>query len=532
MMFCRLYQTLIVSAVVLWLTLPISFANKSGDLKDPSEIFHEHHKAVVTVITSRNKGTGFCIEPREYVIKRTGKVFRFVVTAFHVVKDASKVDVYLYQDEKDNKGNWKYEICRAEIYGLDIVRDVALIAVPCDTCNCKRLGSLPTRHSTVNVGESVVIVGDSTKRRPHSFVDGRLSDTNFTYPLMTLFYQLDKDVATATRVHGLTGSVNLGDSGSAVMDITGKVIGMISAMVGDLNYCVTMEEISKAHQQILDTLSPRFVACTARESALLGRTSYWGGMSGKSIKEMNALAIAMNTHYFAVAHDGLQAHAFMFHTLWWDILPGNNYMKEHPSQCLCEMNSFIDAEVLEPTKEGKVMCGCAENACRRNRCYQKRFGEDNDRRWAIYERMNKNPEQNVHYVPSKESLASMKDIAGEITYWKKKVDILEREKEGLVSLKNDAVYQIHYWKEKANNLRIEKAGLVSEYKSYMAIGIAVAVCICFSMASSAIGLYKQWKNILRMLNVANAERDRLRARLSQQEMLQNSEPTNAPTGPP
>ncbi len=495
MMFCRLYQTLIVSAVVLWLTFPISYANKSRDLKDPSEIFHEHHTAVVSVITSTNRrGTGFCIEPREYVIKSTGKVFRFVVTAFHVVKGASKVEVHLYQDEKDNEGNWKYEICRAEIYGLDIVRDVALIEVPCDTCNCKRLGSLPTRLSTVNTGESILIVGDSAKRRPHSFIDGRLSDTNFTIPLMMAYYKIDKDIAPRTRVHGLTGSVNSGDSGSAVMDITGKVIGMNSAMGGDLNYCVTMEEISKAHQQILDTLSPRFVACTARESALLGRTSYWGGMSGKSIKEMNALATAMNTQYFAVAHDGLQAHAFIFHTLWWDILPENDYMKEHPSQCLCEMNSFIDAEALESTKEGKVMCGCAENACRRNPFYQKRFGEDNDRRWAIYERVNRNPEQNVHYVPSKESLASMENIAGEITYWKQKGDILRREKEELAS----------------------------EYKLYTSIVLALVLCVA---SSALIYLYKRWKDTERRLKEKNAECYALKAQLCQQE---EAELTNSP----
>ncbi len=386
MMFCRLYHTLIVSAVVLWLTFPISYTAKSGDLKNPSEIFHEYHTAVVSVIAdTARSGTGFCIEPREYVVKSTGKVFRFVVTAFHVVEDASKVELYLYQDEKDNKGDWKYEICRAEIHGLDIVRDVALIAVPCDTCNCTRLGSLPTRHSAVNVGESIILVGDSDMRRPHSFVDGSLSDTNFTVPLMMAYYKIDKDIAPTTRVHGLTGNLNSGDSGSAVMDITGKVIGMTSTLVKDLNYCVTMEEVSKAYQQILNTSSPRFVGCTAYKSALVGRNTYSIGTIGKSIKTMNALATAMNTQYFAVAHDDLElAHAFTFHTLWWDIVPEDDDMEEYDTQCLCEMNSFIDAEVLEPTEGGKVMCGCAENACRRNPFYQKRFGEDYDRRWAIY----------------------------------------------------------------------------------------------------------------------------------------------------
>jgi hypothetical protein len=97
-----------------------------------------------------------------------------------------------------------------------------------------------------------------------------------------------------------------------------------------------------------------------------------------------------------------------------------------------------------------------------------------------------------------------------------------------MSLKNDAVDQTHHWKEEANILRKEKEDLVSEYKSYLAIGIAVTICISFSVFI----LYKQWKNSLRMLKKANTDRDRLKVRLSQQGMLQNSEPTNAPTGPP
>ena len=121
-------------------------------------------------------------------------------------------------------------------------------------------------------------------------------------------------------------------------------------------------------------------------------------------------ATAMNAQYFAVAHEGEAAHAFTFHALWWEIFTGNDHMKEDLSQCLCEANSFIDDDVLENTEEGKVMCGCVGYFCWRKTNYNSRFGEDNDRRWAIYKTMNGKIGNSGHYVLSKELLAVMYDI--------------------------------------------------------------------------------------------------------------------------
>ena len=287
------------------------------------------------------------------------------------------------------------------------------------------------------------------------------------------------------------------------MDKSGKVIGMILAINVEHNLCVTMEEISKAYEQILDTSTPRFVACTSHESAFLGRT-HWAGKSGRSINEMNALATAMDAQYFAVAHDGLATHAFTFHSLWWEILPGNDDMKEDASQCICYTTFFTDGQRLE---RGTVMCGCSENTCRRNRLYEKKFGEDNDRRWAVY-KITRNSDKNRQYIPSEESLHVMKDIAHEIDYWKQKVKYSRKEKEKLVSLLKNIT-------QKADILTTEKEQL----ELYITIGIAVAVCVVPIFA-----IYLYWMNN-EQKRLKNSQR-RLREQLSQQEELQN--PTNAP----
>ena len=478
MMFRGLNSALVVFALLFWQI--ISHAT-SKEFKDPSEIFHKYHSGVVTVITDKSRGTGFSIDPNEYQYSKAGETVRLIITAFHVVKGTQSVILHVYKNEKNSEGEWKYNDCPAILHHIDVARDIAVLVMPCNTntCPCAHLGALQIRVSPVNAGESVIIIGDSARRRLHSFDDGKLSDTNYTFSFVS---PSNKELKTATtRVHGIIGNFNRGDSGCAVMDAAGKVIGMLSATRGDLKLCLTMDEILKTKEQISKAWDPpRFVGCTAHESALLGRV-YWGERSGKSIKEMNALAVAMNAPYFAVAHEGAEAHAFTFHALWWQVLLGNDHKVEDSSQCLCEANSFIEQGVLDH-KEGKVMCGCADNSCRSKQFYHRRIGEDNDRRWAIYKTMNGKIGNSGYFKPSDESLAVMENIAGEVEYWKNKTDILEEEMERFKS----------------------------EYDLYYRVRIAVILCVGTIVV---IWLRNRWRNTVRMLEKASTEREELKDQL-------------------
>ena len=214
---------------------------------------------------------------------------------------------------------------------------------------------------------------------------------------------------------------------------------------------------------------------------------------------MNALAAAMNSQYFAVAHEGAEAHAFTFHVLWWEILMGNDNMKEDLSQCLCEANSFIEHDVLEHTKEGKVMCGCADNSCRNKQFYHRRIGEDNDRRWAIYKTMNRKIGNSEHFKPSGESIAMMENIAGEINYWKKKTNILEEEMEQFKS-------EQHWY-----------------------YGARVAVILCIGTIV-VIWLYNRLRSTERMLEKASTECEELKEQLrSSQQVSSGDEEANLHT---
>ena len=183
-------------------------------------------------------------------------------------------------------------------------------------------------------------------------------------------------------------------------------------------------------------------------------------MSGKSIHDMNAIATALNVRYFAVAHDGVQAHAFTFYSLLWEVSAEKYVDFEDKSECLCETNSFTDGRILQRRKESKEMCGCSENACRRKESYKRKFGEDNDRRWAVYERVSKSKETSEHYV-TKESLAitAIQDLTKKIDYWKEKaVTRLE---------------EIKSCELMANEIRNE----IKNYQTFLAIVIAVLLCL-------------------------------------------------------
>ena len=264
-----------MSAVTLWIILSTSYG-ESVHLNQ-FQIFRKSHTAVVTVIAHTNselrQGTGFSIDPKEYEFPGTGETFRLGITAFDVVKDALKVVVFLYKDDKDDDGDWKNELCQALIHDVDIARNVAILAILCSTCHCKRLGALQTRISDVDAGETVLVIGDLAKRRRHSFADGKLSYTNTTDCLACLTYkQIDAtDKTFSTRVHGLTGSFNRADSGSAVLDTSGKVIGMTLNIREDHKVCLSMTELSKAYKQRLKIPFVDYFGCMAHESAFLAR---------------------------------------------------------------------------------------------------------------------------------------------------------------------------------------------------------------------------------------------------------------------
>ena len=299
----------------------------NGQISEAPKIFEKSHEAVITIVSDMGSGTGFSIDPQTYIYR--GKKVRYVITALHVVKGAENISVYLYTDKKDKHGDWETRLCDATIDRLDATRDVAILALSCDICNRTGLGSLETRLSPARTGETIFVIGDAISRNRHTLIFGILSVVNYDFPLIKSNYDVSSMPRVPTaKVHGLTGAVSFGDSGSPVMDKTGKVVAMVSALKvqdayaimepfinGRQVHCVTVEEISTVFNTIFEGISLEFVGCTADMSAFLGKQCLYHSNAGRSYLEMTAFATAMNAQYFAVSHEESTALACVFYGL-------------------------------------------------------------------------------------------------------------------------------------------------------------------------------------------------------------------------
>ena len=138
----------------------------------------------------------------------------YIVTNYHVVKDAKEVKVTTY----DNKSY------PAEIIGYDEDNDIAVLKIDAKDLTPVILGD----SDTMNVGEDVVAIGNPLGELSFSLTKGCISALNRTITIdnkpMTL---IQTDCA-----------INSGNSGGALFNMYGEVIGITNAKYsnnGDIN---------------------------------------------------------------------------------------------------------------------------------------------------------------------------------------------------------------------------------------------------------------------------------------------------------
>lgn len=192
----------------------IVHTNSNGKNLTPSEVYNQNVNAVVGISTeatttnvfgqvssSTCSGSGFIITPDGYV-----------VTNNHVVKDATKVTVSMYDGTK-------YD---ATIVGTEPSNDVALLKIDAANLPAVSIGS----SSSVGVGDQVVAIGNP------------LGELTFT---LTVGYvsALDREINTdGTPINMLQTdvSINSGNSGGPLFDMAGNVIGITTAKYSSSGY--------------------------------------------------------------------------------------------------------------------------------------------------------------------------------------------------------------------------------------------------------------------------------------------------------
>ncbi len=185
---------------------PSTFADLAARA-DPAVVFIETEQAMYgrgKRIVAGGVGTGFVFDPSGLIL-----------TNDHVVANATRIDVVFGEEERK----------RATVIGSDTPTDVAVLRIEGHNMKCLPLGD----SDRIRVGDWVVAIGNpfslshtvsagilSAKGRTKSDVKG-LDPTGFYDYLQT------------------DASINPGNSGGPLLDLTGRVIGINTAIKPEAN---------------------------------------------------------------------------------------------------------------------------------------------------------------------------------------------------------------------------------------------------------------------------------------------------------
>jgi S1-C subfamily serine protease len=147
--------------------------------------------AVVRIKTSLGLGSGFIIDPDG-----------LIMTNNHVISDAKEITVHL-EDGTSYPGT---------IRARDLVRDLAIVKIKATELPFLEIGDL----SEIGLGQQVLVLGYPLGVENIVVTSGLVSTIDFDIGRNITWVQTDS-------------AINLGNSGGPMLDLRGKVIGIVSA---------------------------------------------------------------------------------------------------------------------------------------------------------------------------------------------------------------------------------------------------------------------------------------------------------------
>ena len=183
---------------------------KTGRQMTPAEVYAANVNSTVGITTSVTtnfwgyqstsaaSGSGFIISDDGYIL-----------TNFHVIEDSNSITVSLYNGESYN----------ATLIGYDESNDIAVLKIDAEGLAPVILGD----SDNLNVGDSVVAIGNPLGELTFTLTSGAISakDREVTFSNNTTMNLLQTDCA-----------INSGNSGGALFNLYGEVIGVTNAKYG------------------------------------------------------------------------------------------------------------------------------------------------------------------------------------------------------------------------------------------------------------------------------------------------------------
>ncbi len=173
-----------------------------------AEVYAANVNSVVSINTTGTSGTNFFGQPVQTASAGSGFVLTkdgYIVTNYHVVKDADTVKVTMYNGDE-------YE---AKYVGGDEDYDIAVIKVEAADLQPVTLGD----SEKLNVGDHVLAVGNPLGELTFSMSGGMVSSVNRAINVSgTPFNMIQTDA-----------SINPGNSGGPMFNQYGEAVGIVSA---------------------------------------------------------------------------------------------------------------------------------------------------------------------------------------------------------------------------------------------------------------------------------------------------------------
>ena len=184
---------------------------------DIANLVAEVSPSVVSITTQSQARTYFGVAEQEgagtgIVVSENG----YVLTNKHVIDGATEVGVVLSDGTRHED---------VEVVGTDPLNDVAFLKIP-DANNLKvvELGN----SSSVRVGQQVVAIGNSLGQYQNTVTSGIISGTG-----RPITAQSGSTVETLTDLLQTDAAINPGNSGGPLLNMSGQVVGMNTAVAAD-----------------------------------------------------------------------------------------------------------------------------------------------------------------------------------------------------------------------------------------------------------------------------------------------------------
>ena len=177
-------------------------------LMTDAEVYAANVNSVVSINVTGSSGTNFFGQTVETASSGSGFILTtdgYIVTNYHVVKDANTVKVTLYNGDT-------YD---ARYIGGDEDYDIAVIKIDASDLQAVTLGD----SDKLNVGDHVLAIGNPLGELTFSMSEGIASSVNRA---------INVD-GTPFNMIQVTASINPGNSGGPLLNSYGEVVGIVSA---------------------------------------------------------------------------------------------------------------------------------------------------------------------------------------------------------------------------------------------------------------------------------------------------------------